>query len=684
MKILIVEDDEDSRVLLEYALTSNGYEVECACDGKLGLAKAQKNRPDLIISDILMPEMDGYGLCKAVKEDEQLCTIPFIFYTATYTDPNDKKLAMDLGASKFLVKPMEINALFVEIENTLEKYQAEISSSTKKTHKKEIELQKGYSEVLAKKLDQKVHQLKEEQKRLEKSEKKYRRLVEVLREDYFFYSHDKSGFFSYISPSIYNVLGYTPEQFHLNFTTYLTDSEINKKALIKTEQSRKGIKQSTYELEIYHKNGSIHRLEVTEEPIIGNDNQIETIEGIAHDITKRVTAEKELAKFQERLQQSQKMEAIGTLAGGIAHDFNNILMPIFVFTEMIMSKLEKNSKERKNAQSVLLCAQRAKDLVKQILTFSRNNKEEKKKIFLQQQISEALKLLRASIPTTIKIRQSIDKNCSPISANPIQMHQIIMNLCTNAYQAIPNKGIMAISLSEINISSDTDIAKFNLQKGKYLRLEVSDNGIGIEKENLKKIFDPYFTTKPKDKGTGLGLSVIHGIVKDHSGHITVYSEPGQGTTFHVYFPTIMSKRDKNKSQLSENISGGNEHILLVDDDEIIVKIEKQQLENLGYQVTALTCSLKAAEIFQKAPQKFDLIITDMTMPNNTGAELSQELLKVRPSIPIILCTGFSDLIDREEALSLGVKEYLMKPFGKNEMARVVRKVLDNSKSDGLI
>jgi len=678
MKILVVEDDEDSRVLLESALEINGYEMESATDGKKALVLARQNPPDLIISDILMPEMDGYSLCRAIKSDEQLRSTPFVFYTATYTDPKDKQLAMDLGATKFFVKPMEINTLLIEIKKILQEYKEKNEKFRKDCIKMEIDIQKNYTDVLARKLDKKVRQLEEEKQRLAKSEKKYRCLVEALRDDYFFYTHDTNDLFTYISPSIQNVLGYTKEEFKAHYLTYLTDSPINNDVPSKTENSIKGINQSTYEIEIFHKNGSIHRIEVTENPVLDHHGAVQSVEGIAHDITKRILAEKELIKTQERLQHAHKMEAIGTLAAGIAHDFNNILTPIFGFTEMIKSTLPEDSKAFRNTEFVLTAAKRAKELVHQILTFSRHTEDKKQTVYLQSLLKETIKLMRSSIPTTIEIRELINTTCNPISANPIQMHQVIMNLCTNAYQAMRKKGgILAISLKEINICSDNYVTNLDLKEGHYLRLEVSDTGIGIEKESLKRIFEPYYTTKQKDEGTGLGLSVTHGIIKNHDGQIVVYSEPGQGTTFHVYLPVKAKKVGREKSHQTDDIVGGTEKILIVDDDDIIVNLEQKQLESLGYRVIALTSSVKAVEIFRQQYQDIDLVITDMTMPQITGSDLAKEMLSIKPTIPIILCTGFSELIDKKKALAIGIKEYLMKPMLKKDLARIIRKILDN-------
>ncbi len=678
MKILIVEDNEDSRVLLQDALTSSGYEAQNAENGKIALNHIAKGFfPDLVISDILMPEMDGYALCRAMKSDDKLCTIPFIFYSATFTDTKDEKLAMDLGASRFFVKPMEIDAFLDEIKAVLEDKEAENLPTPEKPLKDAEEIEKDYSGALAKKLDQKVQQLEEEQKRLKKSEEKYRRLVEALRDDYFFYTHDTQGVFTYISPSIENVLGYTQKEFLVHCTTFMTDHPLNRAVERYTERSLQGVKQPPYEVEIYHKDGSRHRLEVSEEPIFDKNDTVVAVEGIAHDVTRRIAAEKQLVKTKERLMQSQKMEAIGTLAGGIAHDFNNILTPIIGFTEITQLDLPEDSKGWADLQEVYNAANRARELVKQILSFSRQTEEEQKPVLFQVLVKETLKLLRATIPATIEIRESICSACEAINANPSQMHQILMNLCTNAYYAMRDGGgILAVSLEEIEISPTNTIPTLDLQSGRYLRLEVSDNGSGIEEDKLERIFEPYYTTKPKDEGTGLGLSVVHGIVASHGGHITVYSEPGKGTTFHVYLPVIAKQKNTEESLVQAPVVGGSERIMLVDDDKIIVRMEKEQLESLGYKVEAYTDALTASKAFRDSQDIIDLVITDMTMPNMTGAELSQEILKIRSDIPIILCTGFSELIDREKAASLGIKEYLMKPVEKKKLAEAIRKVLE--------
>jgi PAS domain S-box-containing protein len=682
MKVLIVEDTEDSRVLLESFFEANGYSVDSAENGRIALVKANTTRPDLIISDILMPEMDGYALCKAIKTDPKLQTIPFVFYTATYTDPSDERLAMELGASRFIIKPMEMDIFLSEIKKVLENHRQATLPNSEKPLMDDSELQRNYAATLSRKLDKKVRQLEDEQQKVKARERQYRRLVEVLRDDYFFYTRESDGSYSYVSPSIENVLGYTREEFRAAPRAYDTDNDINKDALRFAADGLRGIKRPPFELEVRDKSGDVHRLEMTEDPVLDKHGKVIAVEGIAHDITKSLWTAKELIKAQERLQHSQKMEAIGTLAGGIAHDFNNILTPIIGYAEMTQFNLQKHTAEWENLQEIISAGHRAKDLVRQILTFSREKKQEKKSVRLQLLIKETLKLLRSSLPATIEIRDYID-DCWPVSADPTQIHQILMNLFTNAYHAMRETGgTLAVSLVEIEIGKEDTFVPSTLPNGRYIRLEISDTGPGIEKGIKERIFEPYFTTKSKDEGTGLGLSVVHGIVTSHGGYITVYSEPGRGTTFHIYLPVLQNVDNLSIRRESEPIAGGFERILVVDDEETICQLEEKQLTHLGYRVTTANSGSKAIEIFKKSPQDIDLVVTDMTMPLMTGTDLAKILLNIRPNLPILLCTGFSELIDKEKANVLGLQGYLMKPVCRKDLAAAVRKSLDRKSLAG--
>jgi PAS domain S-box-containing protein len=381
-------------------------------------------------------------------------------------------------------------------------------------------------------------------------------------------------------------------------------------------------------------------------------------------------------QLQGQLLQVQKMDAIGTLAGGIAHDFNNILSSIIGYTELALDDAKKDTLQSEHLQEILTAGNRATDLVKQILTFSRQEDRKRMPVQIKLIVKEALKLLRASIPTTIEFKQNLPSNAL-VLGDSTQIHQVIMNLCTNAYHAMENTGgELNVTLTDVEIESG-DIKSFpDLEQGKYIKLTVSDTGHGIDPVILKRIFEPYFTTKEKDKGSGMGLSVVHGIVKSHNGHIAASSEPGSGTSFNVYFPILVHDAIEVETISVETIPKGKERILLVDDEEQIVRLIQKMLERLDYQVTMRTSSIETLEAFRAKPNEFDLVITDLTMPNMTGDKLAKELMKIRSDIPVILCTGFSEKMSHEKANALNIKGFLMKPIVKIDLAKTVREVLD--------
>lgn len=398
------------------------------------------------------------------------------------------------------------------------------------------------------------------------------------------------------------------------------------------------------------------------------------------DVTKRKKAEKAKMELELQLSQKQKMEAIGTLAGGIAHDFNNILAAMQGYLELSLDDLESDNPVRNNLEQVLSCSNRATKLVKQILTFSRKDQEkgEKEPVQISSIVKEVLEMLRSSLPTTIKICRKIHADTSVVLADPTQIHQILVNLCTNASHAMrPNGGLLEVTLTDVDFDSDTRIGDEYLGRGSFVKLSVSDSGCGMEKEVLERIFEPFFTTKKVNEGTGLGLSVVHGIIKNHGGAITVSSVPGEGTTFDIFLPKIEGA-SIDKPQAPEPISREKEVILLVDDEEMMVDVTSQILERLGFAVVAKTSSLDALETFQEKPDEFDLVITDQVMPNLTGTQLAQKLLSIRPDIPVILCSGFPENVSLEEVESIGIRTFMPKPIAREAIAKTVRAVLDGS------
>ena len=383
-------------------------------------------------------------------------------------------------------------------------------------------------------------------------------------------------------------------------------------------------------------------------------------------------------QMEARLRQAQKMESIGNLAGGIAHDFNNLLFPIMGMSEMLLGDLPEDSPEHDNANEIFLAGKRASDLVKQILTFSRQSEYKMAPVRVQDLLKEVLKLCRSTIPSNIEIHENIQQNCGLIMADPTQIHQVVMNLITNAFHAVEDRnGAISIELKETAINGN-EIPDSLLPPGPYIRFSVSDNGIGIPRKTIHKIFEPYFTTKKTGEGTGLGLSVVYGIVKKHQGEIKVYSEEGKGTTFTVYLPLLKKNAGSVAADHVPENASGTETILLVDDEVSIAKLEGRILSRLGYQVTVKTSSEDALNAFRSDPDMFDLVISDMTMPGMTGDRLSKEILALRPDVPIIICTGFSKKISKEQAESMGIKGFLMKPVLLSDLARMVRHVLDAS------
>ncbi|MBA3015722.1 MAG: PAS domain-containing protein [Proteobacteria bacterium] len=411
-------------------------------------------------------------------------------------------------------------------------------------------------------------------------------------------------------------------------------------------------------------------------PWMDEQGQVVGLIGISRNITDIKNYEEEKRHLEERLNQAQKMEAIGTLAGGIAHDFNNILAAIIGYTELAQDSAPPNSRQAADLEKVLLSTLRAKDLVQQILAFSRQSKMEAILFQPANIAKEALKLLRATIPTTIDVQQDIDPNkCGLILADPTQFHQIMINLCTNAMHAMESTGgRLTVSLRNRQVGVDPLPADLPAGADAYVELSVQDTGHGISPEVQSRIFEPYFTTKGVGKGTGMGLAIVHGIVQSCGGLITVESAVGQGSTFKVYFPAAR-QGDIVEGKKTADLPVGSERILLVDDEEFLVSYGKEFLERLGYSVTGRTSSLEALQTFQNHPEQFDLVITDQTMPGLTGIDLSRRLLQVRPNIPIILCTGFSGLVDEHAAKAAGIKAFTMKPMLKKGIAPLIREVL---------
>jgi PAS domain S-box-containing protein len=480
---------------------------------------------------------------------------------------------------------------------------------------------------------------------------------------------NKSGTIQYVNPAFEQLSGFSREEIvGQNFRIFRSDK--HDKGFYKDmwEVISRGNIWSGH-ITNRMKDDTLREFETKISPVHNRSGEIVSFVSVNRDVTQEKVLE-------AQLHQSQRMQSIGTLAGGIAHDFNNILSAIIGYTELTIDYLENGSLPYNNLQEVLEAGERAKGLINQILTFSRQSEQDLKPLQLKLIVKEALKLIRATLPSTIEIHQDLTSDAA-ILGDQIKIHQVLMNLCTNAGHAMPGKGgMLSVCLSEVELDSSFRIKHFDIKPGPYLKLSISDTGHGMSASLMERIFDPFFTTKEKGKGTGMGLSVVHGIVKSHNGTIHVYSEPGEGSTFNVYLP-IIEKQLEQKIRAEKPIPTGTEHILFVDDEESLINMGKQLLVSLGYDVTTRISSIEALELFKTRPDTFDLVITDLTMPNMTGDELAKQLMAIRSDIPVILCTGFSTRITEEKAKSMGIRAFILKPLIRKDIAETIRKVLDH-------
>lgn len=475
---------------------------------------------------------------------------------------------------------------------------------------------------------------------------------------------DGSGSIKQANPALCQMFGYEIEELIGRPPTLLYQGE---GILFRHEDF-----PTAWSRQFLRKDGSVFLGETMESNIRDDQGKLIGTLELIRDLSERLSVIRQQRQLEEQLRQSQKMAAIGTLAGGIAHDFNNLLAAILGYAELALLKLPPGIALQREIRQILKAGGKASELVNQILAFSR--KETTKRILLQPGVllKEVVKLLRGTIPTTVTIREKITVTDRVILANPTQLHQVVMNLCTNAFHAVEdNSGEITLSLEPV-IKAIPE----SQPEREWIRISVSDNGCGIDAANLSRIFEPYFTTKPSGKGTGMGLAVVHGIVESHEGRIEVESNHGQGTCFRIYFPVVAGMETPQDQHQSQSLVGGNESILVVDDEQMVAGYLKGFLEQLGYSITVCNDGNTALMTFEQNPKAFDLVITDQTMPGKTGFEIARTMLALRPELPIILCSGYSSALSPERVTKAGIREFMMKPVSLHDLAPVIRKVLD--------
>lgn len=810
--VLVVDDNSQNIYLMEVLLKSQNFQVVTARDGKQALAIARKEIPYLIISDILMPVMDGFTLCREWKQDNRLKKVPFIFYTATYTEKKDEEYALSIGADRFIRKPMEPDLFIEQIQavlkeslkesipvkeplvkdddenyklyserlvNKLEKKMFELENEIEKRKKTETDLreskkewkdifqaignpafiidpeynilkangaameameainiteenlkkkkcyeifhtaqkpnircpmstllqthqiesgeteieQLGGSYIVSctpvfdenNKLKKAIHiatdisELKKTEKSLRDSEKKFKSVFDNAHIGIVI--ANKIGELDDFNEDFRKILGYERAELKgMNFADFTFPDDLEKEYEYFNQITSGSLDTFRMQKRYVTKSKDIKWIELTVSAVRENNGEIRHILGMVLDIDDQKKSEEMKNQLEMQLRQSQKMESIGNLAGGIAHDFNNILSAIIGYTELSFPDVKKGSVLEDNLNEILHAGTRAGDLVKQILTFARKADEKIERIRPDDTVREVTKLLRSATPASIEIRTDFD-TASHIMGNSIQLHQLFMNLFTNSIQSMEDSGgVLDVRIKD-NVFPSLFGDALDVQAGEHILITVSDTGCGIPRDLMDSIFDPYFTTKEQGRGTGLGLSTVHGIVKAYGGDITVKSVENKGTTFNIYLP-IAKSNPKTKSRKNVSIPKGTERILFVDDEPSLSDLGSKTLGRLGYKVTAMTSSFEALKKFRSDPNAFDLVITDMAMPNLTGDRLSSELIKIRPDIPVILLTGFSKKLHQDDALKLGIKAFAYKPLVLSKIAKIIRTVLDESGEAG--
>jgi len=686
MNILVVDDREEGRYLLEVLLKGSGHAVTAAANGQEALERLQSGRFDLIISDILMPVMDGFQLCQKIKADETLRHIPFIVYTATYTGPQDEAFAIKVGADRFIQKPCDPDALMEAVQDVMAAVKGRNSAPAPPVQ--EEEMLKLYSERLVRKLEQKMLELegevqarREAEKALRANERKYRLLAENTLD--VIWAMDMDLVFTYVNPAIQISLGYSPEEWvgtrlaeHCDEKDFARISEVISAELAKGPRSSGVI----VDVVLFNRNGEAIPFEVHGKVNFDEEGHPVGLQGIARDISERKRAEAEREKLQAQLLQAQKMESVGRLAGGVAHDFNNKLTVILGYAQMSMEGRDRTDPIYENLQQVMNAGNQSVSIVRQLLAFARKQIISPEVLDLNETLEDMLKMLRRLIGEDIDLTWEPGSNLWPVKMDPSQVDQILANLCVNARDAITGVGKVTIETENVVLDENYCADRAGFIPGDYVMLGVSDNGCGMDRETLANAFEPFFTTKEVGKGTGLGLSTVYGIVRQNHGFVNIYSEPGKGTTFKIYLPRHSEKAGEKPEAVPTEIPWGRgETILVVEDDDPLLRLARRTLEGLGYAVITSANPKEAIAMAKGHGGDIHLLLTDVVLPEMSGKELTGEISKVLPAIRVLYMSGYTaNVIAHHGVLDEGV-HFIGKPFTPESLARKVREALGSEK-----
>jgi PAS domain S-box-containing protein len=684
-RVLIVDDHPENLYLLRMLLLGNDCTVDEAADGIEALAKARQNPPDLVISDLLMPQMDGYTLLRQWRSDAGLQDIPFVVYTATYTEPQDERLALNLGADAFIIKPAEPELFMRSIRELLAREKrgalpaGEISSD-------DSDLTASYNEVLVRKLNEKAQKLQQANRELleEIAERKRsqgalslrnRAIQSVSQGITISDPNEADNPIVYASAGFERMTGYREDEVLGKNCRFLQGKETDKDTVRQIRDAIVAGEACAVEILNYRKDGTPFWNALSVNPVHNESGTLEYFVGVHDDITHRM-------QLENQLRHSQKMEAVGRLAGGVAHDFNNLLTVISGYSDLILAAPKDEESVAESARLINEAGSRAAALTQQLLGFSRQSMLRPEMLDINEAVTEAGKLLRRLLGSDIEFRTVLHPELHQVKVDPGQLDQVLMNLAINARDAMPGGGKLTIETSNVLLSDDYVATHLDCKSGPHVMLAVSDTGCGMDREVVARVFEPFFTTKEKGKGTGLGMATVFGIVQQSGGCIHVYSEPGHGTMFKIYLPAVAGPILSAGDTATRLGIRGAETVLLVEDDERIRELALSTLERFGYTMLAAANGNEALRIAADHRGTLDLLLTDVVIPTVSGPELAKRIQVLFPEVRVLFMSGYTDDAVMRLGLLQGTVSFIQKPFGQVDLARKVREVLDADSEPG--
>jgi len=683
--ILIVDDVMENRYLLKSLLQGHGFEIVSAANGAEAFELAQAAPPALIVSDILMPVMDGFELCRRWKAHERLRDVPFVFYTATYTDAKDEKFALSLGADRFVIKPQKPEVLMQVVRELLEESRVKLHPSREgRPTGEEVEILRQHNEALFRKLEKKVAQLECEISERKRAEQAVRAREALLRgildnvQDAYVRS-DLDGRVTMASPSAARMFGFSFAEEMKGISTESLYADRREKESIIEEMRIGGFLADRVGLG-RRRDGAPFWVSMNAQPCRDENGEIVGTEAFVREITERKKADEERQRLEEQLRTSQKLEAIGSLAGGVAHDFNNLLSVILGCTEFALLKIGEGDPAHADLQEIRRAAGRAASLTSQLLAFGRKQVLKPVPLDLNVLVRETERMLRRILGEDIDIALALVEHLGTVKADPSQTGQVIMNLAINARDAMPDGGRLTLETANVEIDPEFSARHLALEPGPYVCLAVTDTGCGMEEAVKARIFEPFFTTKEKGRGTGLGLSTVYGIVKQSGGDVWVYSEPGIGTTFKIYLPALAGPPSPHTAAPGAAVEAhGTETILVVEDEESVRKIAKRILETAGYRVFAAGSGPEALAVCEQRAGEIHLVLTDVVLPLMSGQALAERIAKTYPTIRLLFMSGYTDNAFVHQGALEASTPFIDKPFTAQDLTRKVREVLNGGR-----